>query len=387
MPSIDFVPSSEAWSTRGLDDVPIDPTLQSATAQYLESLDFAFSVETTLEEESASVATDLYLNSKLDLSLSQAIPTLTEDEGAGVDATEQNNDSDFFLSMRQETMQELSDLNMRLSRQLGAVGSTVNMCADIRTNSRLTALATPPDEKRTFNDVVIFMMHSIQTYHRLLVEILRSARPPHPSRYDSHENLKSSTMGISRLSSIEGDTAEDLNGRMLEATGQPPRKRFRSGRNADSTAPQDLSHNPRIDMPTSLLLLSCHTNLIYNCRDVFAAIRGAISTKNREISLFTISFHNIDSLSIPTDPDLQIIVLIQAVIRMIDKIGRLLGYPDDCETNSGGESNAHSSAIPRRLLDSMLKSEAGADFPADRVGTQALRAEMRQLHNLVYKPL
>jgi hypothetical protein len=143
-------------------------------------------------------------------------------------------------------------------------------------------------------------------------------------------------------------------------------------------------------MPTSLLLLSCHTNLIYICRDAFAAIRAALLTKHRQISLFTISFLNIDDLSIPPDLDLQIIVLIQAVIRMIDIIGRLLGYPDDSEGESGSEtsgSNARSSAIPRRLLDLVLRSEAYGEGFADRVGTKALREEIRGLHELVYKPV
>lgn len=279
---------------------------------------------------------------------------------------------------------------MQLSRQLGAVISTANKYTNIHPGLGLTALATPPDENRTLCGAVVFMMHGLQTCHRLLVEILGSTGPTHSAMYDSHDNPKSSTVSTSLLSPIEGIDNEDSRARMSEATGRPPRKRHRSDGSAEFTVLHDSSHSANLDMPTSLLLLSCHTNLIYLCRDAFAAIRAALLTTHREINLLTISFLNIVDLSIPPDPDLQIIILIQAVLRMIDRIGRLLGYPDDCKIDSGGErceSNARSSAIPRRLLDLLLRSEACGEGPADRVGTKALREEIRGLHELVYKPV
>ncbi|KAL6399667.1 Fungal Zn binuclear cluster domain containing protein [Ilyonectria robusta] len=388
--TVDFTPNSDAWLVHGLDDTPIDPTLQSVTMQYLDSFDFALHGEATGEDESAGRPTEHYLDPTMDLSLGESIPALTEDEGAAIDATETLNDYSRFPPMRQETMQELSDLNMQLSRQLGAVGSTANKHTNIHSGAGLTALATPRGENRTLCDVVVFMMHGLQTYHRLLVEILGFTGPTHSAMYDSRDNPKSSAVTASLLSPIEGVDCEDSRGRMAEATGRPPRKRLRSDNRVEFTARHDSSQSANLDMPTSLLLLSCHTNLIYLCRDAFAAIRAALSTTNGHITLFTISFLNNDAMSMPPDPDLQIIVLIQAVIGMIDRIGRLLGYPDDCEVDSGGErceSNARSSAIPRRLLDLLLRSETCGEGPADRVGTKALREEIRRLHELVYKPV
>jgi hypothetical protein len=388
--SVDLTPSSDAWLVHDLDGTPIDPTLRGVTVQYLDSFDFALPGEATLEDDSVGIPIEHYLNPTLDLSSGQSIPALTEDEGAAIDTTEPLNDYSRFPPMRQETIQELSDLNMQLTRQLGAVKSTANKYTNVHPGLGLTALAKSPDENRTLCDAVVFMIHGLQTYHRLLVEILGSTGPTHSAMYDSHDNPKSSTVSTSLLSPIEGIDSEDSRGRMSEATGRPPRKRLRSDSSAEITVLHDSSHSANLDMPTSLLLLSCHTNLIYLCRDAFAAIRVALLTTHRQINLFTISFLNIVDLSIPSDPDLQIIVLIQAVIRMIDRIGRLLGYPDDCEVDSGGErceSNARSSAIPQRLLDLVLRSEACGEVPADRLGTKALREEVRGLHELVYKPV
>ncbi len=388
--SIDFVPNGDAWSVRGLDDAAIDPTLRSVTVQYLDSFNFVLPEEATLEDDSAGLPTEHYLNPTLELSSSQSIPALTADEGTAIDNTDPLNDYSRFPTMRQETMQELSDLNMQLSRQLGAVSATANKYTNVHTDLGLTALATPLADNNTLCDSVVFMMHGLQTFHRLLGEILSSVGPTHSNMHDSHDNPKPATMITSLLSPIERVDSEDARGSVSEVTGRPPRKRLRSDSSAEFAVQHDSSHSDSLDLPTSLLLLSCHTNLIYLCRDAFAAIRAALLTTHRQITIFTISFLNIDELSIPSDPDLQIIVLIQAVIRMIDRIGRLLGYPDDCEVDSGGErceNHARSGAIPWRLLDLVLRSEVCGEFPADRAGTKALMEEIRRLHEIVYKPV
>ncbi|KAI4917016.1 hypothetical protein J4E90_003521 [Alternaria incomplexa] len=299
---------SDAWLVHDLDDTPIDPTLQSVTVQYLDPFDFALAGEATLEDDSMNLPTEHFLLPTMDLSTGQSIPTLTEDERPTIDSTEPLHGRGCFSPMRQETMQELSDLNMQLSRQLGAATSTGAGSTNIHSGLGLTALATPPEENRTLCDTVISMTQSLQTYHRLLVDIVG---PNHSAIYDSHDNRKSSTVAT------------------LLAT-------------------------------------------------------------RRQINLFTISFLNIVDVSLPPDPDLQIIVLIQAVIRMVDRIGRLLGYPNDREAGSDGdgcESDTRDSVIPRHLLELMLKSEGCGNGSADRAGTKALKEEIRRLHELVYKPV
>lgn len=373
--SVDFAINSDAWMAHDLDDTPMDPNLRSVAVQYLDAFDFALVGEAPLQGDLEGILTDHYLNQTPDLSSGQHIPAVTKDGAAALDTTESLTDFGRFPAMRQETMQELSDLNMQLSRQLRAVSSTANKYT-IHPSLGLTALVTPPDEDRTPRDAVAIMMQGLQTYHRLLLEILGSTGPTHSAMYDSHENPKSSTTSL--LSPIDGVDSDSKRGR----------KRPRSDSSVEYTALRDSSQSANLDMPTSLLLLSCHTNLMHLCRRTFAAIRAALLSTHRQINLFTISFLNIVDLSIPPDPDLQIIVLIQAVIRMIDRIGRLLGYPDDCEVASGSEkckNISRGSAIPQRLLDLVLKSETCEEDPADRVGIQALREEIRGLHELVYK--
>ncbi|TPX14114.1 uncharacterized protein E0L32_000508 [Thyridium curvatum] len=391
-----FTPNGDTWSGHDLDDA-VDPLLRGVTVQYLEAFDFALSGEGTLEDQnSLDIPPDHYLNSALDLSLDPPISALTRDEGAAIESATTANGPGRHRPMRQETMQELSDLNMQVYQQLGIVGPMASKYTNIHPGLGLTALATPPDGSHTLSDAVVFMMHGLQTYHRLLVEILGSGPGPnHSAIYDAHEHPKPSTVSASLLlSPAEGIDAEDSTDRrrMSEATGQPPRKKIRSSSNGTELTvlhDSDSSHSALLDMPSSLLVLSCHTNLMHLSRDAFAAIRAALLATHRQITLFTISLLHIDEVSIPPDPDLQIIVLTQAVLRLIDRIGRLLGCQDDCEVDSGGEryeAKPCSIVIAPQLVDLVLKGEAGGEGLTGRVGIEALREEIRRLHEIVYQP-
>ena len=385
--AVDFAMDTDAWLVHDLDDTPVDPTLQSVTVQYLDPFDFALPGEGTLDDESVNLPTEHFLIPNMDLSADHSIPARTEYEQAAIGFTEPLNGRSRYSPMRQEIMQELSDLNMQLSRQLGAATSTGTGFTNNDSALGLTALATPPEESRTLCDTVVFMMQSLQTYHRLLVDIVR---PNHSATFGSHDNRKFSTVTSSCLSPVEELDIDDSRSRISETTGRSPLKRRRTDSSVDFSVAHEPSHSTSVDMPTSLLLLSCHTNLLHLCRNTFAAIRAGLFATRRQINLFTISFLNIMDVSLPPDPDLQIIVLIQAVVRMVDKIGRLLGYPNECEAGSSGnrcESDTRSSVIPRHLLELMLKSEGCGNGSADRAGTKALKEEIRGLHELVYKPV
>ncbi|KAB5576159.1 hypothetical protein GE09DRAFT_1265753 [Coniochaeta sp. 2T2.1] len=214
--STGFTPNGETWSVHDLDDT-VDSTLRDFTSQYLESFDFALPGDTTLEHDSLNIPSEHYLSPTLDLHLDQPIPALTEDEGAAIDTTVAFNGYNRFPPMRQETMQELSDLNMQLYRQLDVMEPMARKYTNIPQGMALTALATPPDEKHTLSDAVVFMMHGLQTYHRLLVKILGSTGPTDSAMHGSHDNPKSSTVTTRLLSPAEGIDSEDPRGRMYEA--------------------------------------------------------------------------------------------------------------------------------------------------------------------------
>jgi hypothetical protein len=405
-----YSPTDDTWPGHDLNDDTLDPPLPGVTVQYLESFDFSLPAEARLEDDSLNIPAEHYLDtcSSLDASLGHqsinsivALP-VTDAEAMAIDptATVINGDN-CFIQMRQETMQELSDLNMQFYQQLSAIGPMASKHTNVHPGFRgSTAMPTPPDGSNTLSDAVVFMMHGLQTYHRLLVKILGSTTPTHVAAASGSrdKHLNSSTVTASLLGPAEGlDGEGPVRCRRSDAGGPPPHKRIRSdGSSAEPNAAMlhdssDSSQNSTVvDLPTSLLLLSCHTNLMHLCRDALAAIRVALLATHRQITLLTISILHIDETAIPPDPELQVIVLTQAVIRLTDRIGRLLGYSDDCEGYSGserGEAEPRSSAISPQLVHLVLRWEAGENGPADRGGMEALREEIRKLHEIVYQPI
>jgi hypothetical protein len=381
-----FTSNGDTWSGYNLDDTP-DPTLQGV--QYLEFFDIDIALQDTIpEDKSLDMPPEHYLDPSLDLSLAQSIPTLTPltNEGTAVD-TATVNAYNRFPPMRQESTQKLSNLNLELYRQLGVLGSMASNDANIH-----PGLATPPGGTHTsLSDAVVFMMHGLQTYDRLLVEILGFTGPTHDAMYCSHDQPKSSTTS----DGMDMDS-EDPRGPVSEAASRQRRLASQSDGNCELTVVHDPSPShgasALLDTSTSLLLLSCYANLFLLCRDAFAAIRAALLAKHRPITFFSISFLHTNEVSIPQDPDLQIIVLTQAVIRLIERIGRLLGYPDGCEDDSGCERcepnlRSHNNVIPPELLDLVLRRAASGEGLLDRVGIGELREEIRGLYELVYRPV
>lgn len=144
-----------------------------------------------------------------------------------------------------------------------------------------------------------------------------------------------------------------------------------------------------LDMSTSLLIISCYISLIHLCRDVFAAIRRALSASCNETSLFTLSGFQISGVSIQQDSDLQIIVLTQVVVRLVDRIGLSLGRPYNPthEVGSGEGVNTHNKAILPQLLAFLLRQDGVGDQLSANGGIKSLREEIRRLNDVVYKPV
>jgi hypothetical protein len=351
----------------------VDPTMEDV--QYLVPFDFALH-GTTIEVDSLDVRPEHDLSPTLD----QYVPSLT-DEGTTVD-TASITTRGRCASMRQESTQELSNLNLELYKQLGIVGLMTTKHRNLYPD-----LTTPPDGNNTLSQAVLVMMHSLQTYHRLLIEILGPTELNHDSMHDSCDNSNS---GIgSLMSPSDGTDGDDSRGTMSKGVtaGPPPQEIYRQDSSVQLRVLHGSSHSSPpllpIDMPTSLLLLSCHTNLVYLCRDIFAAIRAALLPPRRQVTLFTFTFPSTDDISIPPDPELQILVLTQAVIRLMERIGRLLGYPNDGCSNDG---TGHSHALPAPLVKLFFGGEATGSGPVTgRVEMEALEGEIRRLHKLVYK--
>jgi hypothetical protein len=391
--SVDLISTANDWMVFDLDDPPIDPMLRDDPVQYLDTFDFAMTNGGALEDSPSVMAIQDYGHTSLDLSSDAPAVALTLHEAEPLVVTDQHNDqtrlpTSMFLQMRQETVQAMSDLNMQMSR---AILPTTKEHLVSRSSLPSTALATPPGEDDSLSEAAVFMMHSLQTYHRLLAELLGSAELGDFVMHEPCVTPPHSTTVTRLLSPVERERSEaPIIGRTSGAAVEARSKRARADSGADFTTLHRTSHVANLDLPTSLLLLSGHTNLIRLCRETFGAIRASLLVTRHQLTLFKISFLKIDDLPMPVDRELQIMILIQTVLRMFDRIERLLRCSEVCNVEAGGERRdvyTRGCVLPHRLLDLVLRSDPCGEGPADRVGTQALREELRQLHELVYRPM
>ncbi|KAL2204131.1 hypothetical protein CC79DRAFT_1400366 [Sarocladium strictum] len=345
-----FSLNGETWSNHGLDDM-VDPTMEDV--QYLVPFDFALH-GTTLEASSLDVPPEHDLSPTWD----QYVPSLT-DEGTTVD-TASTITRGRCPSRRQESTQELSNLNLELYKQLGIVGLMT------KAQECLSAPGNTAGWER-------YSLQGCGCYDAQLADLSQAAR-----------------RDTGLMSPSDHTDGDDSRGYMCKGVtaGPPPQEIYRQDSSVQLRVLHGLSHSSPpslpIDMPTSLILLSCHTNLVYLCRDIFAAIRSALLAPRRQVTLFTFTFPSTDDVSIPPDPELQILVLAQAVIRLMEKIVHLLGYPDDGCSNDG--TGHHSHALPAPLVKLFFGGEAAGSGPATgRVEMEALKGELRRLHKVVYK--
>ena len=177
----------------------------------------------------------------------------------------------------------------------------------------------------------------------------------------------------------------------METISEPKSKQQKVPRSNTSPKSHHIEDRPSqitfLDMPTSLLIISCYINLIHLCRDVFAAIRSALPGPCHQTTLFTLSGFQISGVPIHQDSDLQIIVLSQVVVRLVDRIGLSLGHPYNTTTEASkrDEAKLYSKTILPQLLDFVLRQEGVVRQPSCEVGIEALREEIRRLNEVVYK--
>lgn len=119
----------------------------------------------------------------------------------------------------------------------------------------------------------------------------------------------------------------------------------------------------------------CHINLIRLCRNAFAGIRTTLSSRGRQQrALLVLSSCQIGGVSISQDSDLNLLILIQVVARLINKIGVLLGYPCSSGSTAAGESGSgtdeeNKAPLPQ-LLRFVLAQEGVAGQPSYREGME-----------------
>ena len=301
--------------------------------------------------------------------------------------------------MPQESVEKVSNLNLEVHRQLSIVTRMAKDCRNIE-----PSLIEPPNKNNGLSYIVAFMIQGLQTYHELLLEILGSAKQKprkdttsHTAMFNPQDNHPPPQHTFWQTTKPSPTKLLSLTKRrethFMETIPEPPIKQQKMPRSTTSSKSLSIQDRPSqitfLDMSTSLLIISCYINLIHLCRDVFAAIRSALPSSCHQTNLLTLSGFQISGVPIYQDSDLQIIVVTQAVIRLVDRIGLSLGHPYNTttETNQKDEAKPYSKAILPQLLDFVLNQEGVVRQPSYEAGIEALREEIRRLNEVVYKPV
>ncbi|KAI0452047.1 hypothetical protein F5B21DRAFT_484944 [Xylaria acuta] len=378
--SKNFTMNGNIWLGHDVGDA-VDPSL--GVVQYLEPLDYG-------PQDAAALQDDLLYKTPSDdcfgHSLDFSTPFISnEDAAINTTAVSIHN---YPPPVQQESVQKMSNLNLELYRQLGVIRPMASEYRSIE-----TSLVESPDKNKSLSDAIVFMMQGLQTFHELLLGILGSADENFCKEATTHGAMWSSRDGgkpcsTSLLSLTEGREDDELRQSMYEATNWKEVKGSRSDNGAEPHIQESLPSSSFLDMPTSLLIISCYTNLIHLCRDVFAAIREALPATGHQKTPFTLSVFYISGVSIHQDSNLQILVLTQTVVRLVDKIGHSLSPHDfAAKSSKRDEIEAYSKTIPPQLLDFVLRQDGTGREAVYKVGIKALREEIRRLNELVYTPV
>lgn len=316
------------------------------------------------------------------------------------------NDLAALPPMPDEVLQKISSLNLYLHQQ----SNVASRIAAEYENSKPKLGEAPPDTNG-LRCAIDTMNQGLQTFHALLLEILGSADQimalSSSSRHASIDDTSNDRTGSQQtlpgpismfcVGNLLGfGTAKDHNDAARSASSsrksahQTPRLGSLSG-----APPQPQNHLTSIDMPTSLMIISCYINLVQLCRHVFRAIRVALSPPGQQKTLLALSSLQIGGVPIYQDPDLQIIILTQVVDRLINRIGLLLGIPG---TGTGSpEWRDDNVPCAKPLLDSMpcakpllpqllkvlLRQEGIWGQASAAGGIEALREEIKKLNEEV----
>ncbi|KAH6869503.1 hypothetical protein B0T10DRAFT_418519 [Thelonectria olida] len=383
------------WLDHGSEDAG---DLNLAGAQYLESLDFGLH-SGALDNDQMRIAPpeDLF-EANFDF-VSPQVTRAQSDFGICDNTAVEKPNADAILPASpwpQEAVEKLSGLNMEIHRQLSIVSQLAKEYATTE-----PSLMDSPDQRTPLSCAVVSMIQGLQTFHELLLEILGAASQNscketarRGSQHSSQKNgasvqntvtwqkTKHCPSSILSLADSDMETVSEFE------NGERPRSR--SDTNSEIRHGQDSP--PQIawlDMPTSLLVMSCYINLIQLCQEVFAAIRGALPVPGHQATLLELSGFQINGVSVHEDSDLQIIILTQVVVRLIDRIGLYLGHPysSTAQARKRDVNGPCGKAMSPQLLDFVLGQEGMQGQPSCKERIEALREEIRKLSEMVYKPI
>lgn len=266
-------------------------------------------------------------------------------------------------AIAQDIMERICSLNVNLHQQTIICGQI----ASDYTSTDPSLLDPQKDTRLSF--AVDSMIQGLQTFHALLLQITADPSPSPPDHTQPQTTTTTPSRFIAPPSRSCAPSLFWFTGRKDSSTPEP------------STKPPP--RTPSIDLPTSLMLISCHINLIHLCRHVLSGIRAAVS-RGHHRTLQALSSCQIGGVAIAQDSDLQLLILIQVVVRMVNKIGVLLGYPSsgsgEAGCGEGGGGQGAGGVLLGRLLGFVLAQEGGEGYAG---GVEGLRDEVRGLNGVL----
>ena len=290
----------------------------------------------------------------------------------------------------QWSVEQLSKLSMEVYRQLGLSGTAVDLVLASELGSSSHREGEPQHP-------IAMMIHGLQKFQELLQVVLSSSsRLCAGMARNNPASLGSAfpPTEIPMQHKRSDGTHLTAEGRSCDSPLAPSVNTRPSYRNSSSTEPLPISHNQvsqgqihQLDLPTSLVIITCYINLVRLCRNVFSNIRTCLVTLDRRAVFTSLSDLQIGGVSLQQDGNLQILVLVQVVIRLLDRIGNSLCFPN--RISIGGakrtEEPLWNKMIAPKLMDFVLREEELDGQGQYGGGIRALREEIRKLKRVLNK--
>ena len=276
------------------------------------------------------------------------------------------------LVSHQAYVQHVSKLNIDLYEQVKVTGVAT-------TKSPLDGcLFFKPQNEKDTSRLIGIMIHGLQTFHKVLRGIVDSQSTIHSKASTSPDSVAQSPIWQylnTPTSPQAGSTHAENSSNALSALPQQQASPIDSD-NSNTTTPQEME----LDLPISLLVMSCYMNLVQLCCNVVVSIRCILATNDSQSIFAALSSElQICGVSLKQDSELQIMLLVQVVIRLLDQIEALLGC--SFEERRGDEDKGWRSVISPQLLHSLLEGRK----PNEGKPGKALREEIQKLNKIIGK--
>ncbi|KAL9130701.1 MAG: hypothetical protein Q9217_001180 [Psora testacea] len=298
----------------------------------------------------------------------------------------------------EDCMQQLSDLNLRLYRQLKIIKSSqrpfslslspsTSMCVDGSNNGAEATSTT-----LAIGDI----LDSSQKFLEILNTFLPfSGRPSIPYRNSSPSSVDSDSEEAGLPANDNIGTLNDRNTRMSSSLSgwtcrtplSTPRS-FTPSRSAAATKKRKESIPlAQPDTPTILLVSTCHIRLIRIYCTLFSHIHLSLLVRSSERAEMPPAFPGLQlgGFQVQSYGDLQIKILVQASMHMLDRIEKVLRLPE--ERGVGGRDNVNSrqseDSMYAKLMDVVMKREESEDQGHGMGGVKSLKKDIKRVKKLL----